>query len=145
MPKQKKKTRKAMKRDRSPSLQVSEPAAELHLPTPTDDDVPEPTLSKDSTCDTAFPPSQTDSKKRAKETNVILSDANEERVVEWLADHRLMFNKKIKEYKETDKKDKLWDELGGELGFTGRHKFKFYFLLGPLYCRMYEVIRSICI
>ncbi len=57
--------------------------------------------------------------------------------MEWLADHPLMYNKKIKEYKETDKKEKLWDELGDELGFTGRHKLNFYLLslfLGPLYC-----------
>ncbi len=50
-------------------------------------------------------------------------------MVEWLADHPLMFNKKIKEYKETDKKDKLCEELGEELGFTGRHKLNFYLLL----------------
>ncbi len=111
------------------------------LPTPTNEEVSEPT--QDSTCDTEIPPSQTESKKRQKQTNVILSDANEERVVEWQADHPSMFNKKIKEYKETDKKDKLWNKLGEELGFTGRHKFKFYFLLGLLYCRMFEVIRSI--
>ncbi len=111
MPKQNMKTRKAGKRDRSPSPQVSEPEAELLLPTPTDDEVPDPTHSQDSTCDTVIPPSQTDSKKRAKQTNVILSDADEERVIEWLADHSLMFNKTKKEYKETDKKEKLWDEL----------------------------------
>ncbi len=116
MPKQNKKSRKAGERERSLSPQVSEPEPEL-LPTPTDEEVPEPTLSQDSTCDTAIPPSQTESKKRQKQTNVILSDADEEIVVEWLADHPLMFNKKIKEYKETDKKDKL--------GVTGRHKFKF--------------------
>ncbi len=116
MPKQKMKTKKAGKRDRSPSPQVSEPEAELLLPTPTNDEVPELTCSQDSTCDTAIPPSQTDSKKRAKQTNVILSDADEERVVELLADHQLMFNKKKNKYKETDKKEKLWDELGEELG-----------------------------
>ncbi len=27
-----------------------------------------------------------------------------------------MYNKKIKEYKETDKKEKLWDELVREAG-----------------------------
>ncbi len=48
-----------------------------------------------------------------------------------------MCNKKIKEYKETDKKEKLWDELGEELWITGRHKMNFYLLLlvlVPLYC-----------
>ncbi len=57
--------------------------------------------------------------------------------MEWLADHPLMCNKKIKEYKETDKKEKLWDELGEELWITGRHKMNFYLLLlvlVPLYC-----------
>ncbi len=38
-------------------------------------------------------------------------------------------NNKIKEYKETAKKEKLWDELGKELGLTGRHKFNFCLLL----------------
>ncbi len=97
------KTRKAGKRDMSPSPQVSKPEAELLLPTPTDDEVPEPTSSQASKCDTVIPLSQTDSKKRAKQTNVILSDTDVERVVEWLADHPLM----KKEYKETDKKEKL--------------------------------------
>ncbi len=49
--------------------------------------------------------------------------------MEWLADRPLMYNKKIKEYKETDKKEKLWEELGKELGFTGKHKLNFYLLL----------------
>ncbi len=55
-----------------------------------------------------------------------------------LADHPLMYNKKIKEYKETDKKQKLWEELGEELGYTGIHKMIFYLLLllvlWQLYC-----------
>ncbi len=40
-----------------------------------------------------------------------------------------MYNKKIKEYKETDKKEKLWDVIDTELGFTGKHKINFYLLL----------------
>ncbi len=50
-------------------------------------------------------------------------------MVEWLVDHPLMYNKNIKEYKETDKKKKLWEDQGEELGFTGRHKLNFYLLL----------------
>ncbi len=46
-------------------------------------------------------------------------------MVEWLADHPLMYKKKIKKYKEADKREKLWEELG----FTGRHKLNFYLLL----------------
>ncbi len=60
---------------------------------------------------------------------LFFSDEDEACVMEWLADHPLMYNKKIKEYKETDKKEKLWDELGAELGFTGKHKLNFYLLL----------------
>ncbi len=40
-----------------------------------------------------------------------------------------MYNKKLKEYNETDKKEKLWDELREELGLTGRHKINYYLLL----------------
>ncbi len=58
--------------------------------------------------------------------------------MEWLADHPLMYNKKIKEYKETDNKEKLWEELGEELGYTCRNRMIFYLLLllvlGQLYC-----------
>ncbi len=78
----------------------------------------EPTLTQDSTRDNPIPPSQPDLKKRQKTTSVILSDEEEIRVVEWLADHPLMY-KKIKEYKETDRREKLWDELGEDLGYTG--------------------------
>ncbi len=78
--------------------------------------------------DIPIPPTQPDpsSKKRMKKTS---EDEDAACVVEWLADHPLMYNKKIKEYKETEKKEKLWDELGVELGFTGRHKLNFYLLL----------------
>ncbi len=144
MPKHKK-GRKTMMRDRSSSLAVSECSTYSQIPTTTKEhtttkepevEVAEPKLSQESTVDTPIPPSQPDPKKRQKSTNVILSDNDETRVVEWLADHPLMC-KKIKEYKETDKKEKLWDELCDELGFTGRHKLNFYLLLlvlGPLYC-----------
>ncbi len=50
-------------------------------------------------------------------------------MVDWLADYPLMYNNKIKEYKETDKMEKVWEEQGAELGFTGRHKLNFYLLL----------------
>ncbi len=40
-----------------------------------------------------------------------------------------MYNKKIKVYKQTDKKENLWDVLGEELGFTGRLKLNLYLFL----------------
>ncbi len=86
---------------------------------------------EDNIRDTPIPPTQSDpsSKKCIKSTCVILSDEDEAFVVELLADHPLMYNKKIKKYKETDQKGKLWDELGAELGITGRHKLNLYLLL----------------
>ncbi len=55
--------------------------------------------------DTPIPPTQMEaSKKHLQSTSVILSDEDEACVVEWLAGHPLMYNKKIKEYKDTDKK-----------------------------------------
>ncbi len=88
-------------------------------------------MQEGSIGDTRISPTQLDpsSRKRIKGTSVILSDEDEACVVEWLADHPLMYKKKIKEYKETDKKQKLWEELGVELGFTGRHKLNLYLLL----------------
>ncbi len=118
MPKQKK-GRKTTKRDGSPSPAVSDRSTESELPTITKEpevEVAEPTLTQERTGDTPIPPTQPDPKKRQNSTNVILSDEDETRVVECLADHPLMYNKKIKEYKETDKKDKLWDELGLQVG-----------------------------
>ncbi len=155
MPKHKK-GRKTTKRNRSLSPAISEGSersteSEVPIPTTTKEpeavEVAEPTLTQDSIGDTPIPPSQPDTKKRQK-NSVILSDDDEMRVVEWLAEHPLMYNKKIEEYKETDMKEKLWEELGEELGFTGRHKLNFYLLLlvlGPLHCWMFEVIRSVFI
>ncbi len=137
-----KKARKTLERDRSPSPAVSEcltesaqtkTEVEIHQTKepegPVDDaEAAEPTLTQESSIrDTPIPPTQPDvpSKKWIKSTSVILSDEDEACVVEWLADHPLMFNKKIKEYKETYKKEKLLEELG----FTGRHKFRFYYYL----------------
>ncbi len=126
MPKQRRKT---TKRTRSPSPAVSEhsePSTESDAPTTSNEpevvEAAEPTLTQDSTGDNPIPPSQPDPRKHEKNTSVILSDNEETRVVEWLTDYPLMYNKNIKEYKETDKKEKLWDELGEELGYTGRHK-----------------------
>ncbi len=63
--------------------------------------------------DTPIPPTQQyPSKKHLKSISIILSDEDEARAVQWLADHPLMYNKTLKEYKETDKKEKLWEELG---------------------------------
>ncbi len=144
MPKQKKKSRKAGKRERSLIPQVSEPEPEL-LPTPTNEEVPEPTLSQDSTCDTAIPPftNRTQKETKANKCYFIWCWWRESG---WMADWPpIDVQQKDKGIQGDWQKDKLWDELGEELGFTGKHKFKFYFLLGPLYCRMFEVIRSICI
>ncbi len=136
-----KKGRKTPKRDRSPSIAFSERSTESEIHTTTKEreveivEVANPILTQESSIgDTPIPPTQPDpTKKCQKSTNVILSNQDEARVVDWLADHPLMYNKKIKEYKVTGKKDKLWEELG----FTGRHKLNFYLLLlvlGPLYC-----------
>ncbi len=55
--------------------------------------------------DTPIPPTQQyPSKKHLKSISIILSDEDEACVVEWLVDHPLMYNKTLKEYKETDKK-----------------------------------------
>ncbi len=138
-----KKTQKTQKRDRSPSPAVSERSTESAQTTieiheqPTtkepegpDAEAAEPHVRQDGIGDTHIPPTQSDQmKKHIKSTSVILSDEDEACVVEWLADHPLMYNKKIEEYKETDKKEKLWEELGEELGFTSRHKLIFYLLL----------------
>ncbi len=118
-----KKARKTQKRDSSPSPAVSECSTESAQTTTEVEihtrkepyghvdvsEAAESTLTKESSIgDTPIPPTQHDvSKKRIKSTSVILADQDEARVVEWLADHPLMFNKKIKEYKETDKKEKL--------------------------------------
>ncbi len=138
------KAKKIQKRDRSSSPEVAERSIEsaqvttefeIHAskePEGPDDEAEaaEATVAQEGSIgDTPIPPTQTDpSKKHIKSTSVILSDEDEARVLEWLADHPLMY-KKIKEYKEIDKKEKLWEELGEELGFTGRHKLNFYLLL----------------
>ncbi len=115
-----KKGRKTQKRDRSPSPTVSERSTklaqttmdvEIHTTKEPEGHVDvaeaaEPTLTQESSIGyTLIPPDV--SKKHIKSTNVILSDEDEACVVEWLAEHPLMFSKKIKEYKETDKKEKL--------------------------------------
>ncbi len=117
-----KKGRKTQKKDRSPGPAVSERSTvsaqtttdvEIHTTKEPEvhfdvAEVAQPTLTQESSIgDTPIAPTQPDvSKKRIKSTSVILSDEDEACVVEWLADHQLMFNKKIKEYKETDKKEK---------------------------------------
>ncbi len=134
-----KQRRKTTKRSRSPSPAVSEhsePSTESEAPMPTTTkepevvEVAEPTLSQDSTGDNPISPSQLDPKKHQKNTSVILSDDEETRVVEWLADRPLMYNKKIKEYKK--------EKVREELRYTGRNKLIFYLLLllvlGQLYC-----------
>ncbi len=140
-----KKSRKTQNRNRSPSPEVSERSTEsaqatteveIHASKEPEDPVDEaeaeePTVTLEGSIgDTPITPTQPDpSKKHIKSTSVIYSDEDEAHVVEWLTDHPLMYNNKIKEYKETDKKEKVWEELAEELGFTGRHKLNFYLLL----------------
>ncbi len=94
MPKSKKGSRKAKKRDRSPSPAVSEHSnASNDLVIADVDEVPEIAEVLPPTKDTPIPPTQPEdvvTKKPLKNTSVILSDEDEVRVVEWLADHPLM-------------------------------------------------------
>ncbi len=115
MPKAKK-GRKAQKRDRSPSPAVSEQSTDsvaqatievevseqpaTKEPEGADAEAAEPQVSQEGIGDTPIPSTQPDQmKKRIKIASVILSDEDEARIVKSLADHPLMYNKKIKEYK----------------------------------------------
>ncbi len=77
-----------------------------------DAEAAEPKVTQEgSIVDTPIHPTQPDpsSKKRIKSTSVILSDEDEARVVEWLADHPLMYNKKIKKLTKRRSGGKSWE------------------------------------
>ena len=53
--------------------------------------------------------------KRKKRPPVTMTQNQEEAAVEFLKRHEVLYNRGLKEYKDTDKRDKLWAKLASKL------------------------------
>ena len=62
-------------------------------------------------------------KKRQRHYHMI-GDQHEEGVVEWYRQHELLYNKKMRAYRDRDKKSQAWTTKAEELGVEGELCFK---------------------
>ena len=49
--------------------------------------------------------------KRGKKTAVVFSDENEQKLVDFLCDNQILYNKRLKDYKDRSKREAVWDKL----------------------------------
>ena len=61
--------------------------------------------------------------KKRKKVTVNLTEAEEEDVVEWVMNHPSLYDRSLKIYKDTNKKQKLWDNKAKELDIEGTYAF----------------------
>ena len=58
--------------------------------------------------------------KRKKRTPVTLNDEQEELAVDFIKNHELLYNRKLRDYKDTAKRDRVWQELATQLGLDAK-------------------------
>ena len=49
--------------------------------------------------------------KRGKKTAVVFSDENEQKLVDFLRDNEILYNKHLKNYKDRSKREAVWDKF----------------------------------
>ena len=64
-------------------------------------------------------PSGADKKSRRKKTAINFTEEQEDIIIEWLKDHDIIYSKGSRMYKDTDKKNKLWNELASSMNVCG--------------------------
>ena len=57
--------------------------------------------------------------KRKKDKDANLTEDQEEKMIDWLRENEIIYNRKRKDYKETDKKELRWKEIAAELDVEG--------------------------
>ena len=88
----------------------------VQAPVPHDDDLPEEEDGlMEGHADLDVPENEAVNCKRSKVIGT-LSDEEEESMVEWLRAHPEMYNKKMKAYKDSHKKEALWRKKAEDLG-----------------------------
>ena len=55
--------------------------------------------------------SEDEADKRGKKTVVVLSDENEQKLVYFLCDYDILYNKCLKDYKDRPKREAVWDKF----------------------------------
>ena len=58
---------------------------------------------------------QPEKRKKKKAVPLTLTEQQEDDVVEWIRDNPILYSKGLKEYKDTARKQRLWEEKGREL------------------------------
>ena len=60
-------------------------------------------------------------KQRKVRDRLNLSQEQEEDLANWLQDNPMLYNKGSRDYKDTEKKKKLWEDKAKELDMTGKY------------------------
>ena len=129
------KTRTAKKAVREPSPSPpSSPASSMALdeelaqasqrgPTPPSEPVQEPVQEPDLQADI---PDLRQGEKRKQEKPIILSEDHEADMADWLKGHPEFYTKGSREFKDSQKKKRLWELKATELGYTYDQLYKWY-------------------
>lgn len=94
----------------SPSIHV--PDSQENVSEPVQEDNPNPEEEQVPEVSVAGPSSK---KQKKEKTAAILSEEEENTMVEWLESNPILYNKKLKTYKDSTKKEALWREKAQEM------------------------------
>lgn len=83
------------------------------------------------------PPSQATcsggSSGKRKRTYHIIPEAKEESVVEWFREHEFLYNKKLRAYRDRERKTRAWEAKAKELNVEGEYRNVYLCLLSYFY------------
>lgn len=99
-------------------VMAKKPTKKKPEPEPIESDVEDDVESTRSWSPTRSPQrSQADApKKRMKKKPLVLSEVKELEMAEWMRRHAFLYSKGMKEYKDSRKKNRLWQEKAEDLG-----------------------------
>ncbi|XP_041361857.1 uncharacterized protein LOC121377825 [Gigantopelta aegis] len=115
---------------KKPSVEVEEVLSDVEEPAGSPQSPSPPTDAQDGQPDDADVPTMSAPEK--KKAAVILTDEQEVEFGEWLRSNPFLYTKQLKEYKNTQRKTRVWAEKAAELGQKS----------GTLLRTYYESVRS---
>lgn len=61
--------------------------------------------------------------KKPRSKGLLLAESEEDGVVDFVRENEILYNRRLKDYKDTGKKKALWEQKAGEMGVDGEHNY----------------------
>ena len=74
---------------------------------------------------------------KRKKMLTYLDDDEEENMVKWLMDNPIIYNKKMRDYKDTSMKERLWEAKAAEIG-KDKRELQTWYKRGPLFSKPHQ-------